>query len=86
MLFTCEPNYIVPSRRTITRRIDEKAESCKELLKKENAGHKTISITCDEGTSSDRFKTKQLAVTIHRTTADFEVNTDTLAVDTAVGS
>ena len=92
MIFTCEPNYIVPSRRTITRRIDEKAESCKELLKKEiakdleNAGHKTISITCDEGTSSDRFKTKKLAVTIHRTTADFEVKSDTLAVDSAVGS
>ena len=66
MIFTCEPNYIVPSRRTITRRIDEKAESCKVLLKKEifkdleNAGHKTISITCDEGTSSDRFKTRKI--------------------------
>ena len=92
LIFTCEPNYIVPSRRTITKRIDEKADHCKELLKKEiakdleNAGHKTISITCDEGTSSDRFKTKKLAVTIHRTTADFEVKSDTLAIDTAMGS
>ena len=92
MLFTCEPDYIVPSRRTITRKIDEKADSCKGLLRKEiltdleDAGHKTISITCDEGTSSDRFNTKKLAVTIHRTTADFEVKSDTLAVDPAVGS
>lgn len=92
LIFTCEPNYIVPSRRTITRKIDEKAEHCKELLKKEilkdleQAGHKTVSITCDEGTSSDRFKTKKLAVTIHRTSSEFEVKSDTLAIDTAYGS
>ena len=53
----------------------QKLIACKGLLRKKilnnlkNAGHKAISITYDEGTFSDRFKTKKLAFTIHRTAA-----------------
>lgn len=92
MMFTCEPNFVVPSRRTITRKIDEKAEESKKALKQEilsdleKAGHKTVGITCDEGTSSDKFKTKKLAITIHRTTEHFELKSDTISVEKCVGS
>jgi hypothetical protein len=50
MMFTCEPNFVVPSRRTITRKIDEKAEESKKALKQEilsdleKAGHKTVKL------------------------------------------
>ena len=59
VLFIAEPNYICPSRKRHTADFDTEAVIVKANLKKEivkdvtEAGHKTITITSDHGTSSD---------------------------------
>ena len=59
LIFTAEPNYITPSRRRHTLNFDKEALVVQESLKKEiikditDAGHKTIHITSDHGTSPD---------------------------------
>ena len=66
VLFTAEPNYLCPSRNTITNMFDEMATKVKEDLKNEiakdieAAGHLTLNICSDHGTSSDRFRTKRI--------------------------
>ena len=56
------------------------------ILDVEEAETNTISVTIDGGTSKDRMKTKKNAVTLHRTTKDFKLKSDTLAVVTISGS
>jgi hypothetical protein len=92
LMFEAEPDWIAPSASTLIRKFDTKAVKIKEKLKSElledikKAGNKTISITVDGGTSKDRKKTKKNAVTIHRTTKDFKLKSDTLAVVKVNGS
>ena len=84
-------NYVAPSAKTLTALIDEKIISKKKCLKDEilqdieEAGTNTVSITCDGGTSGDKMKTKKNALTIHRTTNDFKIKSDTLDLMEAIG-
>ena len=77
VLFIAEPNFICPSRNRHTKNFDQTAIKVKEELKKDivrdimEAGHKTVSITSDHGTSSDVDKTKKNALTLARTTKNF---------------
>ena len=50
-----------------------------------DAGHRTISITSDHGTSSDQFRTKKNALTLARTTKDFVIKKDVLTMITCKG-
>ena len=92
VLFTAEPNYICPGRTRVTATFDKMAKKVKEDLKKEitkdvtDAGHKTLNICSDHGTSSDRFRTKKNAVTVARTTKDFVIKKDTLKLIICEGS
>jgi hypothetical protein len=70
MVFQLNPNYIVPSEKTISRRVDEMFLVVKEDLKKEmvmemnKTYHKTAHLAWDHGTSKDRFRTKKLGVSL----------------------
>ena len=70
VLFIAEPNYICPSRRSHCSRFVEASLLIRSELKEEimkdvkDAGHRTISITSDHGTSSDQFRTKKNALTL----------------------
>ena len=92
LLFTAEPNYITPSRRKHTLNFDKEALAVHESLKKEvvkdvtEAGHKTISITSDHGTSSDQLRTKKNALTVARCTNDFVIKKDVVKLIKCVGS
>ena len=90
MLFKANKSYVVPSRYTITRKIDEKINKVKKDLKeeinKDIENLKCISITSDGGNSGDIFKTKKNTITVSRVTEDFELKTDTVAVPVAKGS
>ena len=90
MLFKANKSYVVPSRQTITRKIDEKINKVKKDLKeeinKDIENLKCISITSDGGNSGDIFKTKKNTITVSRVTEDFELKTDTVAVPVAKGS
>ena len=90
MLFKAEPNYIVPSRFTITNAMKKEAKNVREVLKREIgvdiAPHKTINITSDHGTASDRFRTKKNALTVARCTSNFVIKRDTVDVITCIGS
>ena len=91
-LFTAEPNYITPSRRRHTLNFDKEAVVVYESLKKDvvkdvtEAGHKTISITSDHGTSSDQLRTKKNALTVARYTNDFVIKKDVVKLIKCVGS
>jgi hypothetical protein len=91
-LFIAEPNYICPSRPRHTRNFDKAAVKVKDDLKKEiirdvnEAGHKTVSITSDHGTSSDTYRTKKNAVTLARTTKNFVIKKDTITLINCEGS
>ena len=84
VLFVAEPNYLCPSRRTNTATFDSMSKKVKKDLEQEitkditEAGHKTLTICTDHGTSSDKFRTKKNAVTVARTTKDFVIKKDTL--------
>ena len=84
LMFEMEPGFIVMSRTTATRASDESAASAREKLRDEilddlkKAGHSTISITSDHGTSRDSHRTKKNALTVSRTLEDFSIKTDTL--------
>ena len=79
MMFSANKSYILPSRSTITRQIDDKIICVKKNLAKEIqndiAVHKTISITSDGGNSGDLSETKKNTVTISRVTEDFKLKT-----------
>ena len=82
LLYAAEPNFICPSAKKHTSKFDEMAVEVKKSLKKEiikdvtEAGHKTIIVTSDHGTSGDRLMTKENAVTVARTTEDFVIKKD----------
>ena len=87
-----EPNYIVPSATTHTKKFDEAAVVVREKLKKEivkdlaEAGHKVISVTSDHGTCADRFRTKKNVVNVIRTTKDFRIKTSIIKMIKCKGS
>ena len=89
-MFSANKSYIVPSRSTITKKVDDKICLVKKDLSKEIqddiADHKTISITSDGGNSGDLNKTKKNTLTISRVTEDFHLKTDIVAVPEAKGS
>ena len=92
LVFVLEPNYICPSRARHTRNFDKAALKVKEDLKNEivrditEAGHKTISITSDHGTSADKYRTKKNALTLARTTKNFVIKKDTITLIHCEGS
>ena len=90
LLFSANNSYIIPSRRTITRKVDEKIIKVKQDLASEIcmdiSKHKTISITSDGGNSGDLNKTKKNTLTISRVNENFVLKTDIVAVPEAKGS
>ena len=92
LMHTAEPNYIMPSRRTHVRRFDEGVDDVREKLKREiindvtDAGHKTISITSDHGTSHDKKRSKKNVVTVIRTTKDFKIKSNIIKMIKCDGS
>lgn len=84
VLFVAEPNYLAPSRTRNTSKFDTMAQKVKKDLEEEitkditEAGHNTLTICTDHGTSSDKFRTKKNAVTVARTTNEFVIKKDTL--------
>ena len=92
LLHTLEPGYICPSRRTLTKKIEDFSEQTLVELKKEvekdlkDVEDKVISVTSDHGTSLDRFRTHKNAVTISRCTKDFGIKTDTVGLIKCDGS
>ena len=90
LLFATNRSYTIPSRRTITRKIDEKITNVKKDLKAEInvdiAVHKSIAITSDGGNSGDINKTKKNSLTVSRITEDFHMKTDIVSVPQAKGS
>ena len=92
LLFVAEPNYLAPSRRTHTSHFDLEAEVVQQKLMKEivkdveDAGHDTINITSDHGTSSDQFRTKKNALTVARCTKDYLIKKDIVKMIKCEGS
>ena len=92
LLFIAEPNYICPGRKRHTSNFDQTAIKVKELLKKDImkdimlAGHKTVSITSDHGTSCDIYRSKKNALTLARTTKNFVIKKDTITLIQCEGS
>ena len=74
------------------RNFDLSAKKVKEDLKRDivkditDAGHMTISITSDHGTSRDTFRTKKNALTLARTTKNFVIIKDTITLIECEGS
>ena len=92
LMFTAEPNYVMPSRRTITRLFDQMSDGVSNSLRAEikkditEAGHLTLNVITDHGTSNDVCRTKRNAVVVTRTTKDFIIKTDTVALIQCQGS
>ena len=92
VLFNAEPNYLCPSRTKLTELFDKMAVKVKEDLKDEilrdikEAGHNTLSICTDHGTSQDRMRHKKNAITVARTTKDYIIKKDTLKLLVCEGS
>ena len=92
LLFIAEPNYIMPSRKRHTSNFDAEAVKVVDNLKNEiikdvtEAGHKTICITSDHGTSSDQFRTKKNALTVARCDKDFVIKKDIIKMIKCDGS
>ena len=90
LLFSANNSYIIPSRRTITKKVDEKIIKVKQDLaseiREDISKHKTISITSDGGNSGDLNKTKKNTLTISRVNENFVLKTDIVAVPEAKGS
>ena len=91
LMFTANSRYICPDRRTISRQFDKIADQIQKNLYREieedvkNKDFHIITVVCDHGTSQDTLRTKKNVVIISRTTADFELKTDTLGLIPAVG-
>lgn len=92
LIHIAEPNFIMPSRRTHVRRFEEGVEEVRTQLKKEiikdveEAGHLTISITSDHGTSHDKHRSKKNVVTVIRTTKDFKIKSNIVKMIRCQGS
>jgi hypothetical protein len=92
LVYQLQPGYICPSRRTLTRKIKVFSEKLKEDLKKElkkdleDVEDKVINVTSDHGTSGDKWRTHQNALTLSRCTSKFYIKTDTIDVMKCDGS
>ena len=90
LIFKANPGYIAPSRRSLTRRVDQRISDMKVALKAELIRDvqkfKRVSITSDGGPSHNKMNTKKNSVTVHRIDANWNLQTDTLALPVAEGS
>ena len=93
LLFQLDPNYICPSRVTITKLFDNMAEKVQADLKKEMfedildvGGSRSIHIMTDHGVGNDVMKTKKNVVIVSRITKDWKLKTDTVAIITCTES
>ena len=92
LLFTGNPDYVSPSSTTIKQLMYKKSNIVEAALRKEiikdsvDAGHMTVSIMFDGGSAKDRMKSKKHAITIHRTTKEFEIKMDNIRLDKCVGN
>ena len=84
LMFEMEPGLIVMSRPTATRQLDERAANARAKLKEEilddlkKAGHNSVTITSDHGTSRDNNRTRKNVLTLSRTVDDFSIKCDTV--------
>ena len=91
LLFRGNPDYLSPSI-TIKQLVNKKSNIVEAALKKKiskdsvDAGHITVSIMFDGGSAKDKMKSKKHAITIHRTTKEFEIKMDTIRLDKCVGN
>ena len=80
------------SRQGITNKFDKMSDDVVQNLKKEiidditKAGHFTVHLMSDHGTSNDILKTKKNVLILARTTENMEIKTDTVAVIPSIGS
>ena len=92
LMYTAEPSYKCPSRRTFTSKVDSFAQEISKKLKEEvlkdlsDVDFKSVHITSDHGTSHDRFRSHRNVVTLARCTKNFELKTDVIAVIKCNGS
>ena len=92
MMFEAQPNYLCLSRKVVTEKFDKMSEDVTSKLKKEivedvsKAGHYTIHLMSDHGTSNDVLKTKKNVLILARTTDKMEIKTDTVALIPSIGS
>ena len=92
MMFEAQPNYICMSTNTVRNKFDKMSEDVSRDMKKEiiddvtKAGHFTIHLMSDHGTSNDILKTKKNVLILSRTTEKMEIKTDTVAVIPSIGS
>ena len=92
LLFQIEPSYICPSHTKFTRMVDSFVNSTREAFIKELAKDlsevefKTVQLTSDHGTSSDRFHSHKNVLTVTRCTKDFQIKTDLVALISCEGS
>ena len=92
MMFEAQPNYICMSAQGITNKFDKESDDVVKNLKKEiiddvtKAGHFTVHLMSDHGTSNDVLKTKKNVLILARTTENMEIKTDTVAVIPSIGS
>ena len=88
--FLLNRNYLAPSRFSLQRSIDKEAVNVKLSLKKEilkdTEKNKFVTIATDHGTGHDVNKSKKNVVTLSRTTEDFVIKTDTVALICCEGS
>ena len=92
MMFEAQPNYVSMSANTVRNKFDKMSEDVSRDMKKEiiddvtKAGHFTIHLMSDHGTSNDILKTKKNVLILSRTTEKMEIKTDTVAVIPSIGS
>ena len=92
MLFKLNPSYIAPSRFAVGRIVDELKLEVKSALKNEVASeinktsHRTVHTTFDHGSSSDRFHSKKLGISLHYMTSDWVLKMETLGKFKCEGS
>ena len=91
LLFQADPSYICPGRKAHTKRFDDEAAKVKDLIKNEivddltKAGHNTLTVCSDHGTSDDRRKTSKNVVVVHRGTKDFKIRANIVEMIRAEG-
>ena len=92
MLFKFNPSYVAPSASTVGRLVDELKVEAKSALKEEvssevnKTSHRVVHITFDHGTSSDRFHSKKLGISLHYLTSNWEMQSETLGEFKCEGS
>ena len=92
MMFEAQPNYVSMYSTTVRIKFDKMSEEVSRNMKKEivddvtKAGHFTIHLMSDHGTSNDILKTKKNVLILARTTENMEIKTDTVAVIPSIGS